>query len=141
MKDPADRKERAYDTLGLRRDATLGEVNAAYARLAAKDPSRRQKLTNAWQCLRKPETRLEEDLWYYPGGDSDAEAPSEPEPPNPFAADNAVPSLVIGVELTDLADGAFRRDFTPLHFREVHWQHLDGYEEDPLAALPIEFEK
>ena len=82
MKDPLDRKQRAFELLGLGRNATLAEINAAYVRLAAMDRSRRQELTDAWHRLRRPETRLEEDFWYY----SVAEV-ERPESVAPFGAD------------------------------------------------------
>ena len=142
MKDPLDSKQRAYEVLGVNRNATLDEINKAYARLAAdpKNISRRQELTNAWQRLRRLETRLQEDFWYYevreeePTGHLSADSREE------FPWDPVLPLVVVGAEFTDLDEGRYRRDFSPLKFRSMKLTHIDSYDEEA-TPIPIVFDK
>lgn len=146
MKDPLDARARAYEVLGLTQNATLAEISAAYARLAAKQPARRQELTNAWQRLRRPETRIEEDFWYYlveadgQAGGKVVTAPAADQD-GPFRWDPVLPRLEVGLELTDLADGRWRRDFSPLETRDVTLSHLERYDEEPTAAHTPVFDR
>lgn len=141
MKDPLDNKPRAYEVLGLRRSVTLAEINATYARLAKESPSRRPELTNAWQRLRRPETRLEEDFWYYAVGDAEGGERVIADSREEFPWDPALPPLEIGLELTDLAEDRYRRDFGPLELRDIELSDVDRYDEEPAAALPLVFDK
>ncbi len=141
MRDPLDRKNRAYELLGVPRNATLAEINAAYARLAAENPSRRQELTNAWQRLRRPETRFEEDFWYYAGSDKEKEEAVEADSSDGFHLDPELPPLNVTPWITDLADGRYRRDFRRLEFRDLKLSRIPSYEEEPTAALAVVFDK
>ncbi len=142
MKDPLDRKKRAYELLGVPRNAMLAEINAAYARrLAAENPSRRQELTNAWHRLRRSEKRLEEDFWYYAGVDGETGGSIEVDPQDGFHWDPELPPLDIGSWITDLADGCFRRDFRPLEFRDLKLSRISRYEEEPAATFAVQFDK
>jgi len=141
MKDPLDTKQRAYEILGVGQNATLDEINKAYAELARKYPARRTELTNAWQRLRRPETRLEEDLWYYAVRDAEQVEHVVVDTREEFPWDPALPPLEVGLEFTDLADGRYRRDFSPIAFREVKLSHLDRYDEAPGATLPLRFDQ
>jgi hypothetical protein len=142
MKDPLDNKNRPYEILGVGRNATLAEINAAYARLAGENPSRRQELTNAWHCLRRSEKRLEEDFWYYVGVDGETGRGSiEVESQDGFHWDPELPPLDIGSWIVDLADGCFRRDFRPLEFRDLKLSRISRYEEEPAATFAVEFDK
>jgi len=140
MKDPLDNKDRAYELLGIGRNATLAEVNAAYARLAREQPSRRQELTNAWQRLRRSETRLEEDFWYYVVEQAEPAEPSAARR-EAFAWDPAVPTLHLGREHTDLAGDRYQRDFTPIEYREVKLTDLPHYDEPVALSVPVVFDK
>lgn len=143
MKDPLDSKQRAYEVLGVDRNATLDEINKAYARLAAdpKNISRRQELTNAWQRLRRTETRLEEDFWYYTVEHDEHAEHTATDPHEEFRWDPALPPLEIGLEFTDLAEGRYRQDLRPLEFRDIRLTHIDRYDEQPAATIPIVFDR
>lgn len=141
MKDPLDTKQRAYEVLGLYRSATLAEINAAYARLAKENPSRRPELTNAWQRLRRPETRLEEDFWYYAAGDTKGVTHVAADSREEFRWDPALPPLEVGPGLTDLAEGRYQRDFGPLELRNIKLSYVDRDNEEPTVSLPLVFDK
>jgi curved DNA-binding protein CbpA len=141
MKDPLDSQARAYEVLGVSQSATLAEINAAYARLAAQYPARRQELTTAWQRLRRPDTRLEEDFWYYVVGEGGTVEPSSAGAREQFPWDPVVPPLSLGLEATDLAQDRFLRDFGPLASHDVALSHLEHYDTEPATVLPIVFDK
>ena len=141
MKDPLDRRKRAYELLEVSRNAAPAEINAAYARLAAGNPSRRQELTNAWHCLRRSEKRLEEDFWYYAGADGETWGSIEAASQDGFQWEPELPPLDIGSWVADPADGRFRRDFRPLEFRDPKLSRIARYEEDPAATFAVEFDK
>lgn len=143
MKDPLDSRQRAYEVLGIGRNATLAEINAAYARLTAREPSRRQELTNAWQQLRRPETRFDEDFWYYAVGDADRLESAVPAPVEALPWDPALPpaALDIGREYTDLANGHHHRDFTPISFRDIELKDSGRYDGQPEIDLPLRFDR
>ncbi len=141
MKDPLDKKERAYEILGVGQDASVNEINQAYARLTREHPERRAELANAWQRLRKAQTRLEEDFWHYmipDAGEGDAPADNLSDK---FPWDPALPPLEVGLEHTDLAGSRYRRDFTPVTFRDVRLSHLERYDTPPTVASRPSLEK
>lgn len=141
MKDPLDTELRAYEILGVPRDAGRDEINRAFARLIDEQPERLDELRNAWDRLRFADRRLQEDIWYYPeAGEPEVEAAGE-HLSGEFDWEPAIPAFEIGVELTDLAEGRFRRDFGRLEFREVKVGHLDRYDGEPAEILPVVFDK
>ncbi|MBI4493555.1 MAG: hypothetical protein HY690_12265 [Chloroflexi bacterium] len=141
MKDPLDSKERPYEILGVGRNATLAEIDAAYARLTAEHPARRQELTQAWQRLHRPETRLEEDFWYYPVGDAEHERDGGAELQVELQWDPALPAVEIDLAFTDLAEGRYRADFRPLEFRAMKLAHLDRYDAQPKTLFRPAFDR
>lgn len=142
MRDPFDSKQRLYEVLGVAREATLDEINRAYARLAAdpKNISRRQELTNAWQRLRRVETRLQEDFWYYEVQEEEPTGHLSTDSREEFPWDPALPPVEIGVEFTDLCEARYRRDFSPLKFRSMQLTHIDSYDEEA-APIPFVFDR
>jgi hypothetical protein len=143
MKDPLDTEKRAYEVLGVRRNATPAEINAAYARRTAQDPSMRQELTQAWQQLRKAATRLKEDFWYYPVGDAERIEQKPSEERQALYLDPVLPvtAIEMGCEYTDLADGKYAKDFTQIRFRKIKLSYTDRYDEAPDFILPIVFDR
>jgi hypothetical protein len=139
MKDPLDKKERAYDILGVDRDAGKQKIMAAYGVMVRKQGAKAQ---NAWNKLLKPENRFEEDFWYYPVGDQEkleiSDAGSDKIPLEPEA-----PAFVSNVDIryTDLAAERFRKDFRPIQWRKVEFEDLAHYEDDLKELLPIVFDK
>jgi hypothetical protein len=67
MKDPADDRHRAYESLGLKLGATKDQVTAAYEQATANpaNATRLPELTSAWYALTRARPRLEEDFWHY----------------------------------------------------------------------------
>jgi hypothetical protein len=140
MKDPLDSKQRAYEVLGLPRTASRDEINAAYASLTKQYPARRQEVTNAWQKLRRPETRLEEDFWYYMVGDGNSQQQNTPTADEPLVCDPVAPPLDVGIEVTDLADNRWKHVVPPREFRDLKLSHIERYDE-PVKQLPVTFDK
>lgn len=144
MKDPLDKNERAYEILEVPEHAGPNEINAAYARLTAQRPDRRPALTNAWQRLRRPDTRFEEDFWYY-SVDDKAEGPG----PRATDAQVRVPwdpvlparALELGLEFTDLSDGGYMKDFTQIEFREIKLSYTHRYDEEAGVGLDVVIDK
>jgi hypothetical protein len=141
MKDPLDNKARAYEVLGVHRNASREGITAAYNALCRREPARRRQLTLAWHRLRKPETRIEEDFWYYDVADQDRVEQASSVGDEAFEWDPVLPPIEIGLEFTDLAQGRYRRDFSALEYRKVEMSHLGRFDEDPAAAIPINFDR
>lgn len=143
MKDPLDPEERAYEVLGVGRNATLSEINAAYAMMAAQNPSLRRQLTHAWQQLRKSATRFKEDFWYYQVGDDENAGKESLDKRQALHLDPALPvsSADLCREHTDLAKGRYHKSFTDIEFRPMKLSDSERYDEDPGYALPIVFDR
>jgi hypothetical protein len=140
MKDPLDTGQRAYEVLGVRRDASRDEINRAYARLTREQPGRGAELRNAWDRLRRPVHRLEEDLWYYAVVELDT--PETPvESGEEISLEPELPLLEVGLEFTDVAQGRYRRDFSGLEFREIKISHISAYDTEVADLLPIVFDR
>ena len=143
MKDPLDKKKRAYELLNIDRHATLPEINAVYARLCAEDPSKRQELTNAWQRLRRADTRLEEDFWYYNIAKVKTIDRVNLDMSDTVLSQPVLPpdALEVGLECTELANELYRNDFRPIEFEAIRLNDIEGYDEEPALAVPIIFDR
>jgi hypothetical protein len=141
MKDPLDNKVRPYDVLGIDTNASRDEITAAFHALCIKQPARRRELALAWHRLRRPETRIEEDFWYYDVSDSAPAQGAARGDGEAFDWDPVPPPMEIGLEFTDLADNRYRRDFSPLECRNVEMSHMPRFDEDPAAEIPINFDR
>lgn len=142
MRDPLDKRIRPYDILQLSPDATLAEVNAAYTRLCADRANfrRRQEITDAWQRLRRVQTRLEEDVWYYQVP-LPAQAQFEGEAPSgPPVIEPQLPPITLGRELTDLHQGRAARLQTPIRFRQVELSYISRYYDAPIRPDHVSFD-
>jgi len=142
MKDPLDRRPRAYEVLGLSLDANRAQVDSAYARLAATNRSGRQELADAWHRLRKPESRLEEDLWYYILGDEVDQFDAQDVGEMSFMWDPEAPATIVGDQLVELDRGdSCRRDFREVALRPTSICDRGCYEADGLRLVAIPLDK
>jgi hypothetical protein len=143
MKDPLDNRKRAYEILDISQNASVAEINAAFARLIANDRSRLQELNIAWNKLRKAETRLEEDFWYYDLGQSDKIEGTITGVHEELSLDPILPPEASNINLKciDLSEERYRNDFAPIEFREFKLSDIITYNEVSMYIPPLNFDK
>jgi len=144
MKDPSDTRKGAYDLLEVSHDASAGEIKQAYAKGVRKMRSRRTDIMRAWHKLRKPSDRFEEDFWYYRSSDQnlDMEDETVSELSEKLLLEPSPPSLNLGLEMTDLAEGHNRGDYPPLEFRTVQVKEIETYDDPPVGrSMPVRFDQ
>lgn len=142
MYDPLDQRHRAYELLGVGPDADRRQVDAAYNRSLKKKGADRKELGQAWRLLRKPINRLEEDVWaYHLGQPPQAGRASQAETAVQLRAQLPPEMLQVNLGLTDLAGGRHQRDFRQIGPRAVALSQSRRYAGDPVAWLPLDFDR
>jgi hypothetical protein len=148
VKDPLDPTDRPYELLGVGPDATQDEITKAYRRLSTDPKNKRRvpELTAAWNDLRRLQTHLEEDLWYYRVTPPDAAAFGDGTTPDVPSVQPAFPPLELGRGFTDLepsrvaCGGAVARYETPLEPRKVELTYVRCHYDEPVLPDHIRFD-
>jgi len=142
MRDPLDRKRGAFESLGVDRQATLAAINVAYARLANASPIGRQALSEAFHRLRRPESRLEEEFWYYPVHEDRGEPVSDPGATPVACSWTPAPPVVdlrgFAADVETLRHAVAGQE---VRAREMAVSRSSRYTRDPLAAVPFNFDR